>query len=179
MVQNSKYKKLLAAIIFSCVCMHSFAWDPAKGERPKAIENYEYVDGSTINFDSLLGKPTVLYFGGDWCPPCRLTRPHVLKLAEQFAGKVNIVFVSSDDNKFRPFKLDEARNASYKIAMPMLTKYPADTTRKGTSEMGPFGKIYWWPTVVLLDSKGIVVQKMEKGELIKRNLADELAELLK
>jgi thiol-disulfide isomerase/thioredoxin len=159
---NKKNFRLSLAFILLFLGLRVFAWAPSTGEPPKPIKNYEYVTGEAINFQSLIGKPTVLYFGGDWCPPCRATRPSIVKLAGEYGDKVNFIFIGSDDNSLRAAKLQEIQGSKYKIAMPTLAKFPAGTIQRGPSNLGDFGRIYWWPTVVVLDSHGVVTEKIER-----------------
>jgi len=171
--------RFLLAFILLVLGFSVFAWAPSMGEPPKPIKDYEYITGETINFQALMGKPTVLYFGGDWCPPCRATRPSVVKLAGEYGDKVNFVFIGSDDNSLREAKLLETQGKKYKNAMPSLTKFPAGTVKRGPSDLGDFGRIYWWPTVVVLDSQGRVTEKMEKTQNITGSLEKDILNLLK
>lgn len=156
---------------------NALAWSPEVGELPKDIQSYEYVDGTPIVWGDLKGKPTIVYFGGDWCPPCLETRPTVLKIAKTKADKINVVFITSDDNKLRAKKLEEAQVDNLHIAMPKLSKYPANTTSRGTREMGDFGRIYVWPTAVLINKEGLVVQKYERSSVIKVNIESDASKL--
>lgn len=45
------------------------------------------------------GKPFVLDFYADWCGPCQALLPTVEKLAEEFAGEVEIVKVNIDEQR--------------------------------------------------------------------------------
>ncbi len=42
------------------------------------------------------GKPTLLDFSADWCPPCRITAPILEKLRDEYRGKVNIFTANAD-----------------------------------------------------------------------------------
>ncbi len=159
----NKKSRFLLTFILLIWGFSVFAWAPSMGEPPKPIKDYEYITGEAINLPALTGKPTVLYFGGDWCPPCRATRPSIAKLANEYGDRVNFVFVGSDDNNLRAAKLLEIQGKKYKIAMPTLAKFPAGTIQRGPSNLGDFGRIYWWPTVVVLDSHGLVTEKIERS----------------
>ncbi|MCJ0763964.1 TlpA family protein disulfide reductase [Variovorax terrae] len=163
---------LLLGLLGAASCL---AWSPEKGEIPLAPDVYEYVDGTDISLAALRGRPTVLYFGGDWCIPCQETRPYVLKLAKELPGKVNVVFFSSDDNRDRPAKLAESRASDYRIAMPRYSAYPPGSRPKGLRDVGAFGRIYSFPTAIVLDASGKVVQKYERGMSIRTEIGPYVA----
>jgi len=45
------------------------------------------------------GKPFVIDFYADWCGPCQALLPTVEKLAEEYAGEVEIVKVNIDQQR--------------------------------------------------------------------------------
>lgn len=44
------------------------------------------------------GRPTMADFGKEWCVPCKAMVPVLQAAAEDYAGKVNIVFVNLEDD---------------------------------------------------------------------------------
>lgn len=42
--------------------------------------------------------PVLVDFYADWCGPCKMLAPVVEKVAEQFAGKVQVVKLNTDDS---------------------------------------------------------------------------------
>jgi thioredoxin 1 len=53
------------------------------------------------NFEELVLKnerPVVVDFWAAWCGPCRLVAPEMEKLAEKYAGAVDVVKVNVDEN---------------------------------------------------------------------------------
>lgn len=69
----------------------------------KKIEAFEAVDinGQMVNTKSFKGKILVLNFWFIKCPPCRMERPYLNKLVEEYAADTNVVFVAvSLDPKF-------------------------------------------------------------------------------
>ena len=69
----------------------------------KKIEAFEAVDinGQLVNTKSYKGKILVLNFWFIKCPPCRMERPYLNKLVDEYAADTNIVFLAvSLDPKF-------------------------------------------------------------------------------
>jgi len=63
------------------------------------MENVNHFDGDSFEADVLqAGEPVVVDFYADWCPPCKLLEPIVIRLAAEYAGKVKIGKLNTDDN---------------------------------------------------------------------------------
>ena len=63
-------------------------------------ENLRHFDGPTFEADVLqAGEPVVVDFYADRCPPCKMMEPVVEQLATEFAGKVRIGELNTDDNQ--------------------------------------------------------------------------------
>lgn len=45
------------------------------------------------------GKPTLLDFSTDWCPPCRVTAPILEELRDGYRGRVNILTANADNER--------------------------------------------------------------------------------
>jgi thiol-disulfide isomerase/thioredoxin len=168
---------LFAALVCSSV---SFAFKPEVGEVPANLtEHLEYVDNTRLDLSALKGKPTVLYFGADWCLPCQETRPFVVAAAKKYGADANFVFVSMDDNTKRDAKKAEAlASAPMKIAMPRMALCPPGKCMSGLRDLGEFGRIYGYPTAIVLDREGKVVWKVNRGAPIRHSLGDVLTPLL-
>ncbi|MGC9076415.1 MAG: thioredoxin [Conexivisphaera sp.] len=68
----------------------------------------EPVELNSSNFDSFLSSHhcVVVDFWAEWCYPCKLIEPIVMKLAKRFAGKVTFARVNVDDNQEIAFKYE-------------------------------------------------------------------------
>ncbi len=72
------------------------------GQPMPPVKNYEYADGKAIDFAEFKGKPFVVYFGADWCPPCFLARPTASDVAKKYSvDGVKVLVMLSDPEKRR------------------------------------------------------------------------------
>jgi thiol-disulfide isomerase/thioredoxin len=109
------------------------------------------LDGKQVKLSQLRGKVVVLDFWATWCGPCRSMIPHTRELVKKMEGKPFVfVSVSADAKK------------------ETLTKFIKDT---------PMPWTHWWagnekgvvddwdieafPTIVILDAKGVIRKKFE------------------
>ena len=53
----------------------------------------EALDGAAYDGEQLDGEPAVLWFWAPWCPTCRAQVGAVETIAEEYAGRVNVVGV--------------------------------------------------------------------------------------
>jgi thiol-disulfide isomerase/thioredoxin len=129
------------------------------------MDRIEYVDGTPVDFAALKGKPTVVYFGADWCLPCiERGRPTVLRVLQKYAHRgLQVVFESMDDNRLRAAKQEEAAQTGMRIAMARQDLCPPGKCPDGLREVGAFGRVFVYPTAVVLDAQGIVRAKMDRG----------------
>ena len=75
-------------------------------ERLDALENGNTpdftlpdIDGKERAFLNVEGELILLHFWATWCAPCVIEYPSLLRLIEDFDGKIQLVAVSSDEEK--------------------------------------------------------------------------------
>jgi len=90
---------------------------PAPADSPNAAKNkdakslYDFVlrgmDGKPLPLASEKGKVLVLSFWATWCGPCRLVEPAVTRIAKDYAGDSEPVFlavnIDDDESRVAPF----------------------------------------------------------------------------
>lgn len=58
------------------------------------------IDSASFESEVLKSElPVVVDFYADWCGPCKRMEPILSKVSEEFAGKVKVVKLNSDDNQ--------------------------------------------------------------------------------
>jgi peroxiredoxin len=136
------------------------------GKPAGEIEGEDF-DGSKFKLSDYRGKVVVLVFCGDWCAPCRAFYPHERSLVKKMEGKsFALIGVNSDPDRETLKKLQ----ADEKITWRSFWNGP-----KGTG--GPISqawKVRSWPTIYVLDDKGLIRYK----ELPEKKLDDAVDELL-
>jgi thiol-disulfide isomerase/thioredoxin len=121
----------------------------------------ETADGTRFSGEQLVGKPAVLWFWAPWCPTCRAQSAGVTRLAQQYAGQVNVVGVGG---------LGDVRDIrDYAGQVDALT-HLIDPEGALWRHFGVTAQ----STYVVLDANGIVVAE---GYLDDRALAEMVAEL--
>jgi thioredoxin 1 len=64
------------------------------------MNNIKHFGGVSFEADVLkAGEPVVVDFYADWCGPCRAMAPAIEQLADEYAGKVKIGKLDTDQNQ--------------------------------------------------------------------------------
>ena len=88
---------LLVAVVLLAGCSTAgegaASGSPAPSDARHLAFSAQTLDGASFDGAQLAGKPAVLWFWAPWCPTCRAQAPAVSRLAEKYAGQVNVLGV--------------------------------------------------------------------------------------
>jgi peroxiredoxin len=139
----------------------------ALGKSAPEIEGKD-LEGKMLKLSDYRGRVVVLIFCGHWCGPCRLMNPHMQALVKRHAGK--------------PFALLEVSSDSDPEEWQRVMKkegYTWQCWADGGRE-GPIARrwnVTHWPTVYVLDARGVIRYKELRDEPLEKAVATLLAEV--
>ena len=119
------------------------------------------LDGASFKLSDYHGRVTVLVFWASWCGPCMAMVPDERKLVDRMKNQSFVLIGVNGDPK-----LDDAKRAVAKESMVWRSFW------NGTN--GPAGPIShaWnvrgWPTIYVLDGKGVIREKNVRGEKLDK-----------
>lgn len=115
-----------------------------KGQTPPEIDAMGWVNtDKPLKLSDLRGKVVVVEFWATWCPPCRTSIPHLIKLYNQYKNK-NVEFISLTD---------ESGNEVKKFIKDNKMNYPVGLASKTGRVYGVRGI----PHALIIDKSGKVV----------------------
>ncbi|HMD10615.1 MAG TPA: thioredoxin domain-containing protein [Candidatus Acidoferrum sp.] len=119
-----------------------------------AKEPYDFTlrkaeDGSPFPLADQKGKIVVLNFWATWCGPCREMEPHFERVAAQFQGLADVVFLAADCDE------DET------LVPPYLQEVKPRTTIVFADGLDTLLSVNSFPTVVILDRQGKIAYRAE------------------
>lgn len=116
------------------------------------------LEGKPVKLSDLRGKVVVLDIWATWCPPCRAMIPHERELVKRLNDKpFALVSISADDEA--------------KTVKDFLTKEPMPWTHwhSGPTEgIVKAWNVRYFPTIYVLDAKGIIRYKGVRGEAMDK-----------
>jgi thiol-disulfide isomerase/thioredoxin len=130
-------------------------------------------DGRTLSSEDLKGKTCLIYFWFSGCPPCVRISPHLADLQRQFGNRNFTVVAVNADRLLELETTDEQRAAYVKKAG---WTFPSGHLNKKIQDS--FGSVNVYPTLFLVDSKGMIVKQYLNYQPLKV-LADDAAAILK
>ncbi|MEA1786228.1 TlpA disulfide reductase family protein [Arenibacter sp. GZD96] len=75
--------------------------DVLKEQKQLVVHNYNWqlldTQGQTLNLEDYKGRVVVINLWATWCPPCVAEMPSFQKLYDDYADKVDFLFVANDD----------------------------------------------------------------------------------
>ena len=118
----------------------------------------ELVDakGNKVETSSLQGKVIGLYFSAEWCGPCKMFTPELVKLRDRKDDQFEVVFVSSD----RSAEDQQEYMKDYDMEWPAI---PYDSPLR--RELGAKYGITGIPSLVIVDDKGNLITKDGRSEM--------------
>jgi thiol-disulfide isomerase/thioredoxin len=109
----------------------------------------EDLEGKKVKLSDLKGKVVVLDIWATWCPPCRGMIPHTRELVSKMKDKPFVfVSVSGDENK------EDLVNFVKNNPMPWTHWW------SGTGGMVRDWEVKAFPTIYILDHKGVIREKI-------------------
>lgn len=127
------------------------------GDMAYPLVGLTWVKGEPVSIEP--GKVTVVEFWATWCPPCRVSIPHLTALQDKYEDRgVVVVGISTEQEaEVRPFVEGMGQKMDYHVAV--------DTSGKvGRGYMGAF-KQNSIPTAFVVDSEGKVIWHGHPAEL--------------
>lgn len=148
---------LLATMVVAAGCGAS-AKTPQSGSVIRFVRNpdvapefqLEGLDGKALSLAGERGKVVLLNFWATWCGPCRAEIPDLIALQEKYAGKLQIIGLTVDEDDAGVVKEAIMRTG---INYPVAMTSPEIRIK--------YGGISALPTSFVLDTQGRVVQKHE------------------
>ena len=111
------------------------------------------IDGKKVKLSDLKGKVVVLDFWATWCGPCKSMIPHTRELVKKMDGKPFVfVSISADEEK------QTLEDFLKKTPMPWTHWY------SGMGGVVEDWDIEGYPTIFILDAKGVIRKKIEEAD---------------
>lgn len=135
---------------------------------PEAIA--KDLDGKPVKLSDHKGKVVVIDIWATWCGPCKKMIPHERKMVEKFKDKPFVLISVSGDDKPETVK-------------EFLKKEPMPWTHwfAGSSPDSILRKwnVRFFPTILVLDSKGVIRYKHVRDDELEKAVAELLGEIKK
>ena len=151
MLRNSKFARSLVLACGLCVCIGTGVAN-AQTAAPSKITQIDIVALKRLVRPS--GKPLLVNFWATWCDPCREEYPDLVKIDQEYRGKIDFITVSLDD-------VADKDTAVPKFLTDMKAEMPSYllVTDNEEAAMGVVSKDWTGglPFTVLYDAKGGVL----------------------
>lgn len=129
----------------------------------------EDIDGNRFKLSDYRGKVVLLVFWASWCGPCMADVPHERELAAKFQGRAFVIVgVDGDEDKAK------AARAIAKNQIPWRSFWNGPD-----GGLGPIAiawNVHSWPTVYVIDHKGVIRYTTLYGTELDDPLANLVAE---
>jgi len=137
------------------------------GDAAWPLEGLEFVKGGPVKIEP--GKVYIVEFWATWCPPCKVTIPHLTEVVHKYKDKkVVVVGISTEKiDLVKAFVAKQAENMDYNVAV--------DSARQvSKGYMGAFG-VNTIPHAFIVDPQGKVAWYGHPMDDMERALDDVLA----
>ncbi len=120
------------------------------------------MNGKTVSFEQLLmrGRAMLFFFISPTCAPCKALLPEIGKWQEEFAGKIDFIFISTGSAEENAVKLPQLGGQIH-----LLQK---------KREVAELFKAKWTPAVVLVNADGVMASRIAAGDTLIKDLIDEI-----
>jgi thiol-disulfide isomerase/thioredoxin len=135
--------------------------------RDAAPFSLDLLDGTQLLSGDLKGKNYLLYFWFSGCPPCVRIAPHLVELQKQFAKK-NFTVVAVNADRFLELETTNGQIIAY--GKKAGFNFPVGHLNRKMNEA--YGSVNVYPTLFLVDSKGIIRQHYVNYQSLKVLAAD-------
>ena len=117
------------------------------------------LDGKMVSLSDIDADVILLDFWGSWCRECRKSIEHHRELQEQFGGKkLQVIGIACEKGTF-----EARRDAADAAARKLGINYPVlVAAMNGACPVQRALQVQFYPTMVLLDRKGQILQ-FEQG----------------
>lgn len=109
------------------------------------------LDGAEFRLSEYRGKVVVLTFSGDWCGICRSQYPYQRFLLELYKGWP-FAIVGVDSSK----SAEAAKQAKAQHGLPYRSWWDGRAGQAGDGPIASTWNVLGWPTVYVLDTKGVI-----------------------
>lgn len=147
-----------------------------RGEPAPELSVRTWSDGRGRSLKELRGKVVILYFWGHWCGPCVQGMPQLMAMADEFREQP-VAWIAVHDGSVRDFTqfgkliarkrelLWKGRDIPFPVAFDAPDPQADEPDGVGSGKTHARYGIQEWPTLVLIDTNGLVVGAVSKDEL--------------
>ncbi len=127
------------------------------------------LSGAKFKLSDYRGKVVLLVFWASWCGPCMGAVPHEKELVQRFKGRPFVLLgVNGDDTR------ENGGKAVQKHAIPWRSFW--NGARGSADSIAAAWNVRGWPTVYVIDAKGVIRQKYLHGRRLDEPLEKLVAE---
>lgn len=154
---------------------YKFVWQAPKFSDGEEIPSFtaELIDGKSFELKELRGKYVLLDFWGSWCGPCRQDNPNIVKLHDEFNGKIfsdatgfEVVSVAIETKKERAMNAIKKDGLTWPYHIILLDRFKSAIAKEfGVREI---------PTKYLLSPSGEVISVNNSYENLQKFLLNKL-----